>query len=104
VRRFRVIILLGVTKYDYIAIFFSCSDSISVDKRIHYLSHSLVCMKSDKSGAVPHVGILYQEVEDTLQVAQIQLKVIFCSPKRSKRYVIMECTSAQLLILILFAT
>lgn len=51
------------------------SDNISVDKRIHYLSHSLVCMKSDQSGAAPHVGILYQEVEDTLQVAQIQLKV-----------------------------
>lgn len=51
------------------------SDSITLDKRIYYLSHALVCMKSDKAGAVPHVGVLYQEVEDTLQVAQIQSKV-----------------------------
>lgn len=57
-------------------IFFFFSESITLERRIYYLSHSLVCMKSDKSGAAPHVGVLYQEVEDTLQVAQIQLKVI----------------------------
>ncbi len=53
------------------------SDNITLEKRIHYLSHSLVCMKSDKSGSAPHIGVLFQEVEDTLQVAQVQLKVIF---------------------------
>ena len=55
---------------------FFFSDNITLEQRIHYLSHSLVCMKSNKSGAAPLIGVLFQEVEDNLQVAQIQLKVM----------------------------
>ncbi|XP_065211453.1 nuclear pore complex protein Nup155 isoform X2 [Planococcus citri] len=51
------------------------NDNITLEQRIHYLSHSLVCMKSNKSGAAPLIGVLFQEVEDNLQVAQIQLKI-----------------------------
>ncbi|KAL0269136.1 UNVERIFIED_CONTAM: hypothetical protein PYX00_006963 [Menopon gallinae] len=49
---------------------------LTLSQRIDYLSRAVVCMRSDKVGSAPHLGVFLQELEDKREVAAIQQKVL----------------------------
>lgn len=68
--------------------FFCCSDlvffsflcfrrNVNLTQRIAYLARSVMCMRSDKVGCAPHLGIFLQELEDKIDVAHVQQQVTY---------------------------
>lgn len=48
---------------------------LTLSQRIGYLARAVMCMRSDKVGSAPHLGVFLQELEDKMEVAAIQQKV-----------------------------
>lgn len=43
------------------------------------MAHAIMCMRSDKVGAAPNLGVFLRELEDQMEVARIQQKVFNAS-------------------------
>lgn len=52
---------------------------IHLKQRVDYLAHAIMCMRSDKVGAAPNLGVFLRELEDQMEVARIQQKVFKAS-------------------------
>ncbi|KAK6639409.1 hypothetical protein RUM43_007682 [Polyplax serrata] len=48
---------------------------LTLSQRIGYLARAVMCMRSDKVGSAPHLGVFLQELEDKREVAFIQQMV-----------------------------
>lgn len=44
--------------------------------RLTYLARALMCMRSDKVGYAPYLGVFLRELEDKLEVAKVQERVL----------------------------
>ncbi|KAJ1526290.1 hypothetical protein ONE63_009443 [Megalurothrips usitatus] len=49
---------------------------IHLKQRVDYLAHAIMCMRSDKVGAAPNLGVFLRELEDQMEVARIQQKIL----------------------------
>ncbi|XP_046396467.1 nuclear pore complex protein Nup154-like isoform X2 [Ischnura elegans] len=54
----------------------TASSSVTLDQRITYLARAVMCMRSDNVGCAPSQGVFLRELEDQLEVARIQQKVL----------------------------
>ena len=52
------------------------SDVIPLSQRIEYLARAVICMRSDSIGYSVHNGELLREIEDKLEIAQLQKKIL----------------------------
>ncbi|XP_046996559.1 nuclear pore complex protein Nup155 [Schistocerca americana] len=50
--------------------------SLNLNQRIAYLARAVMCMRSDKVGCAPHLGIVLQELEDKIDVAHVQQQIL----------------------------
>ncbi|XP_071451396.1 nuclear pore complex protein Nup154 [Hetaerina americana] len=50
--------------------------SVTLDQRLTYLARAVMCMRSDNVGCAPSQGVFLRELEDQLEVARIQQKVL----------------------------
>ncbi|KAF5276078.1 hypothetical protein FQA39_LY00874 [Lamprigera yunnana] len=49
--------------------------TITLSERIEYLARAVMCMRSDKIGYAPHLGVFLKELEDKLEMAKVQEQV-----------------------------
>nr|CAD7193577.1 unnamed protein product [Timema douglasi] len=47
---------------------------VNLDQRIFYLARALMCLRGDKIGYAPHLGLFLRELEDRLDIGYIQQK------------------------------
>ncbi|XP_039282164.1 nuclear pore complex protein Nup155 [Nilaparvata lugens] len=52
------------------------SPAVSLSERMTYLAKAVICMRSDDVGCAPHLGVFLHELEDLVQVARIQKRVL----------------------------
>lgn len=52
------------------------NESISLAQRIEYLARAVMCMRSDSVGYSAHNGVLLKDLEDKLEIAQVQKKIL----------------------------
>lgn len=50
--------------------------SLNMKTRLSYLARSLMCMRSDKIGYAPYLGVFLRELEDKLEVAKVQERIL----------------------------
>ncbi|XP_046658271.1 nuclear pore complex protein Nup155 [Homalodisca vitripennis] len=51
-------------------------ENLTLEQRITYLAKAVLCMRSDQVGCAPHLGVFLHELEDYLEVANVQKKVL----------------------------
>ncbi|GLG97236.1 Nuclear pore complex protein Nup155 [Gryllus bimaculatus] len=51
-------------------------DSVALTQRIAYLARAVMCMRSDKVGCAPHLGVFLRELEDKIEVARLQQQIL----------------------------
>nr|CAD7593305.1 unnamed protein product [Timema genevievae] len=49
---------------------------VNLDQRIFYLARALMCLRGDKIGYAPHLGLFLRELEDRLDIGYIQQKIL----------------------------
>lgn len=52
------------------------SDTIPLQQRIEYLARAVMCMRSDTVGSSVNNGVLLRDLEDKLEIARIQKKIL----------------------------
>ena len=52
------------------------SSGVPLSQRVEYLARAVVCMRSDRAGYAPYLGVFLRELEDKVEVARIQQQVI----------------------------
>ncbi|XP_018320831.1 nuclear pore complex protein Nup154 [Agrilus planipennis] len=52
------------------------NNSLTLKDRLAYLARAVMCMRSDKVGYAPHLGVFLRELEDKLEIAKVQEKVL----------------------------
>lgn len=52
------------------------SETVDLQQRIEYLAHSVMCMRSDKVGYAAPLGVFLRELEDRIQIARVQQKIL----------------------------
>lgn len=50
--------------------------AVPLSERMTYLARAVICMRSDDVGCAPHLGVFLHELEDLVQVARIQKRVL----------------------------
>ncbi|KAB0800462.1 hypothetical protein PPYR_06202 [Photinus pyralis] len=51
-------------------------NSLTLKQRVEHLSRGVMCMRSDKIGYAPHLGIMLRDLEDKLLIAKVQEQVL----------------------------
>ncbi|XP_014476453.1 PREDICTED: nuclear pore complex protein Nup155 isoform X3 [Dinoponera quadriceps] len=54
----------------------SKGSDISLPERVEYLARAVACMRSHQTGYAPYLGIFLRELEDKLEVARMQQKIL----------------------------
>ncbi|KAF2899844.1 hypothetical protein ILUMI_06343, partial [Ignelater luminosus] len=49
---------------------------LTLKERLSYLARAVMCMRSDKVGYAPHLGVFLKDLEDKLDMAQVQEQVL----------------------------
>ena len=57
-------------------VFLCFRNDVSLKERVSYLARAVMCMRSDKVGAAPHLGVFLRELEDLMEVVRVQQQVI----------------------------
>ncbi|XP_072403168.1 nuclear pore complex protein Nup154 [Diabrotica undecimpunctata] len=50
--------------------------NIPLKERLAYLARSIMCMRSDKIGYAPYLGVFLRDLEDKLEVAKVQEQIL----------------------------
>lgn len=61
-------------QFIFIVIFFRTSANLK--DRLGYLVRAIMCMRSDKVGYAPYLGVFLRELEDKLDVTRVQEMVL----------------------------
>ncbi|KAJ8961865.1 hypothetical protein NQ318_021483 [Aromia moschata] len=51
-------------------------NTIPLKDRLSYLARAIMCMRSDKVGYAPHLGIFLRDLEDKMEVAKVQEQIL----------------------------
>ncbi|KAF5299489.1 hypothetical protein FQR65_LT01071 [Abscondita terminalis] len=52
------------------------NNGLSLKERIERLARAVMCMRADKAGYAPHLGVFLRDLEDKLEIAKVQDKVL----------------------------
>ncbi|XP_048522615.1 nuclear pore complex protein Nup154 [Dendroctonus ponderosae] len=50
--------------------------SLTLRERLTYLARAIMCMRSDKSGYAPYLGVFLRDLEDKMEVARVQEQIL----------------------------
>ncbi|VEN48383.1 unnamed protein product [Callosobruchus maculatus] len=50
--------------------------SVTLKERIAYLARAIMCMRSDKVGYAPYLGVFLRDLEDKMEVAKVQEQIL----------------------------
>ncbi|RZC41057.1 nuclear pore complex protein Nup155 [Asbolus verrucosus] len=50
--------------------------SLSLKERLEYLTRAIMCMRSDKVGYAPYLGVFLRDLEDKMEVAKVQEQIL----------------------------
>lgn len=53
-------------------------NSLTLKDRVQYLTRAVMCMRNDKVGYAPHMGVFLRDLEDKLEMARVQEEVLDC--------------------------
>lgn len=59
-------------------IIFCFRNNVSLKQRLEYLARAVMCMRSDKVGYAPHLGVFLRELEDKIDIARVQEQILNC--------------------------
>lgn len=57
-------------------LFFYCRTNLTLGERLTYLARAIMCMRSDKNGYAPFLGVFLRDLEDKMEVARVQEQVL----------------------------
>lgn len=55
---------------------FSYRTSVPLKDRLSYLARAIMCMRSDKVGYAPYLGVFLRDLEDKMEVAKVQEQIL----------------------------
>lgn len=55
---------------------FVFSTNVTLKERLAYLARAIMCMRSDKNGYAPYLGVFLRDLEDKMEVAKVQELVL----------------------------
>lgn len=50
--------------------------SLNLKERLEYLTRAIMCMRSDKVGYAPYLGVFLRDLEDKMEVAKVQEQIL----------------------------
>lgn len=53
-------------------------NNLTLKQRLEYLARAVMCMRSDKVGYAPHLGVFLRELEDKIDIAKVQEQILNC--------------------------
>lgn len=62
--------------YESIIIIFNYSSTVTLRERLTYLARAIMCMRSDKVGYAPCLGVFLRDLEDKMEVAKVQEQIL----------------------------
>ncbi|EEZ97868.2 nuclear pore complex protein Nup154 [Tribolium castaneum] len=51
-------------------------NSLNLKERLEYLTRAIMCMRSDKVGYAPYLGVFLRDLEDKMEVAKVQEQIL----------------------------
>ncbi|XP_051175538.1 nuclear pore complex protein Nup154 isoform X2 [Leptopilina boulardi] len=49
---------------------------VPLTQRVEYLARAVICMRSDRAGYAPYLGVFLRELEDKVEIARIQQQIL----------------------------
>lgn len=56
--------------------FFFDRTHLTLQQRLEYLTRAIMCMRSDKVGYAPYLGVFLRDLEDKMEVAEVQKQIL----------------------------